>query len=185
MVNKRRGRPVGDSTARQRLLNAAQAHFDRGDLGAVSSRELAAEVGVSHTLVNYHFGSREALVAAAVSLRAAPHDVIALSRDAEGRIDLARLAHGILAVWEHPEHGGRLAAFARRLSSDDGSGASIAEYLQHSVFQPLVDDVGREHARRLATAIVGFLFARYVLALPMFAVLTREEAGRLLLSMLR
>lgn len=171
--------------ARQRLLNAASAHFDRGDLAAVSSRDLAAEVGVSHSLVNYHFGSREGLVAAVVSLRAAPHDVIALSRDADGRLDIGRLAQGILAVWEHPEHGQRLAAFARRLSSGGGSGASIADYLQRSVFQPLVDDVGREHAQRMATAIVGFVFGRYVLALPMFTALTREEAGRTLLSMLR
>ncbi|WP_164234141.1 TetR/AcrR family transcriptional regulator [Microbacterium hydrocarbonoxydans] len=185
MVNKRRGRPRGGSTARQRLLDAAQEHFDRGDLATISSRELAAEVGVSHTLVNYHFGSREALVAAAVSLRAAPHDVIALSRDRDGRLDLARLAHGIIGVWEHPEHGPRLAEFARRLASGDASGASIAEYLQHSVFQPLVRDVGRDQARRMATAIIGFLFGRYVIALPMFTVLTREEAGRLLLGMLR
>lgn len=151
----------------------------------MSSRALAAEVGVSHTLVNYHFGSRDALVAAAGSLRAAPHDVIAMSRHDDGSIDLTRLAHGILAVWEHPVHGQRLATLARQLTSGGGSGASIAAYLQHAVFQPLVDEIGRDHARRLAAAIVGFIFGRYVLELPVFASLTREEAGALLLSMLR
>lgn len=185
MVNKRPGRPRGRSTARQALLDAAQEHFERGDLGHISSRELAAEVGVSHTLVNYHFGSREGLVAAAVALRAAPHDVIALSRDAHGALDVARLAHGILAAWEHPEHGERLIGLARRLASGVGAAVPISEYLQNSVFQPLVDDLGREHARRVAVAIVGFLFGRYVLALPMFSSLTREDAGRLLLSMIR
>lgn len=166
-------------------MDAAQKHFERGDLAEVSSRELAAEVGVSHTLVNYHFGSRDGLVAAAIALRAAPHDVIALSRDGDGVVDLPRLAHGILAVWEHPEHGARLAAFARRLASGGRSADSISEYIQHSVFQPLVDDFGREHARRMAVAIVGFLFGRYVLMLPIFASLSRDEAGRLLLSMIR
>lgn len=181
MVNKRPGRPAGRSTARRELMDAAQRHFERGDLAQISSRELASEVGVSHTLVNYHFGSREGLLTAAVALRAAPHDVIALSRDDEGAVNLSRLAHGILAVWEHPEHGERLAGFARRLASGDRS----AEYIQRSVFQPLVDDFGREHARRMAAGIVGFLFGRYVLALPMFASLSREEAGRLLLAMIR
>lgn len=185
MVNRTRGRPAGAATARQRLLDAARLHFERGDLAAFSSRRLAAEVGVSHTLVNYHFGTREALVAAALSLAAAPHAVIGLSRDAGGRLDLARLAQGIVAVWEHPVHGRRLVVFAQRLAREDGSGEAIAEYLQKSVFQPLVDEVGREHAQRLATAIVGFLFGRYVLALPMFTALTREEAGRMLRSMLR
>lgn len=185
MVNKTAGRPRGPSTARARLLDAAQEHFERGDLGALSSRRLAAEVGVSHTLVNYHFGSRDELVAAAIALRAAPHDVIALSRGSDGRVDPGRLAHGILAVWEHPEHGPRLAQFARRLASRDGSADSISAYIQASVYEPLVDDFGREQARRMAVAIVGFLFGRYVLALPMFAGLSREDAGRLLLSMIR
>jgi AcrR family transcriptional regulator len=166
-------------------MDAAQRHFDKGDLAAVSSRELAAEVGVSHTLVNYHFGSRDGLIAAAIALRAAPHDVIALARDRDGVLDLSRLAQGLLAVWEHPEHGARLADFARRLVTDEGSADAISEYLQHSVFQPLVDDFGREHARRIGVAIVGFLFGRYVLTLPMFTAPSRDEAGRLLLSMIR
>ncbi len=151
----------------------------------MTSRKLASEVGVSHTLVNYHFGSRDGLVAAVIALRAAPHDVVALSLGADGAVDLTRLAHGILAVWEHPEHGARLAGFARRLASGGGAADSISEYIQRSVFQPLVDDFGREHARRIATAIVGFLFGRYVLALPMFTAPSRDEAGQLLLGMIR
>ena len=185
MVNKRPGRPQGRSTARQRLLHAAQKHLERGDLSTITSRELAAEVGVSHTLVNYHFGSRHALIAAATTLHVAPHDVIALSRDEGGRLDLARLAHGILAVWEHPEHGVRLADLARRLASGDEVSTTISSYLQSSVFDPLAAEFGRERAHRLATAIVGFVFGRYVSALPMFAALSREDAGRLLSSMLR
>ncbi|KAA0961796.1 TetR/AcrR family transcriptional regulator [Microbacterium sp. ANT_H45B] len=185
MVNNRRGRPSGASTARRRLLDAAHRHVDAGDLAVVSSRDLAAEIGVSHTLVNYHFGSRNGLIAAAIALRAAPHDVIALSRDGDGRLDLERLAHGILAVWEHPAHGARLADLARRLVSDSGASDTISDYLQGSVFEPLADEVGRAHARRMATALLGFLFGRYVIALPIFTLLSKEEAGRLLFSMLR
>lgn len=166
-------------------MDAAQRHIAAGDFAAVSSRSLAAEAGVSHTLVNYHFGSRDGLLAEAVALRAAPHDVIALSRDESGRIDLGRLAHGILAVWEHPEHGDRLADFARQLASGRGASATISDYIQNSVFAPLVDDVGLAHARRMAAAIVGFLFGRYVLELPMFTRLSRDEAGGMLLSMIR
>jgi AcrR family transcriptional regulator len=166
-------------------MDAAQQHFDSGDLGVLSARALAAEVGVSHTLVNYHFGSRDGLVAAAIALRAAPHDVIALSRDSDGVLDLSRLAHGILAVWEHPEHGERLAGFARRLAAGGGPADSISEYIHRAVFRPLSEHFGVDHARRIAVTIVGFVFGRYVLALPMFAALPRDEAGRLLLAMIR
>lgn len=185
MVNRRPGRPTGAPSARQALLDAARAHLVAGDLADLSSRELAREADVSHTLVNYHFGSRDALISAAISEGIAPHDVVSLSRGADGRIDLARLAHGILAAWEHPEHGARLVESARRLASADAASATIARYLQDAVFTPLVADFGIEHARRITTTIVGFLFARYVLALPILAALSREEAGRMLLAQLR
>ena len=80
MVNRRAGRPRGASTARQALIDAAQRHLDAGDLTDISSRDLAAELGLSHTLVNYHFGSRDGLIAAAIGSRIAPHDVIARAR---------------------------------------------------------------------------------------------------------
>ena len=50
---------------------------------------------------------------------------------------------------------------------------------------PLSEDFGVDHARRIAVTIVGFVFGRYVLALPMLAALPRDEAGRLLLTMIR
>lgn len=177
------------SDARERLLDAAKRHVESGDIGAVSSRALAAEVGVSHTLVNYHFGSRAALVEAAVDAivapRAALHNVIAHARANDGSIDLDRLAQGIVAVWEHPQHGPRVANFVRRTILGDPSSQAIGEYLQQSAFEPVAADVGRTHARRIAIAMVGFVFGRYLLRLPMFAHLTVDEAVRLLRSMMR
>ena len=185
MVNKRSGRPRGAATARQRLLDAANRHFDAGDLTAVSTRELAAEVGVSHTLVNYHFGSRNALIAEAVSLRAAPHHVVAWATDRNGRIDLARLATGLVRVWEHPDSGAQMADFARRLASGDGRSPTLMSYLQITVFTALAAEFGQERARRMATGIIGVIFARYVLHLPAMVSLTPAQTSAHLLSMLR
>lgn len=185
MVNKRAGRPRGAGTARQRLLDAAHRHFEAGDLDAVSARQLADEVGVSHTLVNYHFGSKDALVAAAVSLRAAPHEVLAAATDADGHIDLPRLVGGLVAVWAHPDHGARLTMFARRLAAGDASSPALLSYLEHTVFGTLVDEFGQERARRMATALIGVIFARYVLQLPAMARLTPARVASHLLGMLR
>lgn len=185
MVNKRAGRPRGDATARRRLLDAAHAHFEAGDLPSISTRALAAEVGVSHSLVNYHFGSRDALVAAAVSLRVAPHQVVAAATDEDGRIDLARLVHGLVRVWEHPDNGARLVEFARRLATGDERSPALMSYLQNTVFTALATEFGQERARRMATAIVGVIFARYVLHLPAMTALTPAQVAAHLLSMLR
>lgn len=185
VVNNPRGRPHGEASARQRLLDAARQHIDAGDLITISSRGLAAEVGVSHTLVNYHFGSRDALIATAMSLRAAPHDVIAAATMPDGRLDLTRLVRGLIAVWEHPEHGERLAGLARRLATGGADARASSTYLQRTVFETLTTEFGQERARRMATALVGVIFSRYVLELPSMTVLTEAQAARHLLAMMR
>jgi len=184
MVNKV-GRPAGGLDARQLLLDAAQRHFSLGDLGTVSARSLATEAGVSHTLVNYHFGSRDGLVAAAISLRVAPHQVVEAATDANGDLDLARLVHGLVLVWEHPEHGRQLVGFARELAAGGAQASAVSAYLQRTVFETLVEQFGVERARRMATVIIGMVFGRYVLEMPMLTALTPTEAARHLLSMLR
>ena len=185
MVNSSRGRPRGAPVARQRLLEAAQQHFLAGDLAETSHRALAAEVGVSHTLVNYHFGSRDGLFAAAAALTISPDEVIAVARRADGGIDLQRLAHALVAVWEHPEHGARLASIARSFARGDVTAEAISQYLQHTVIDALMASYGRDKGAQLITAVVGFIFARYILGVEAIARLTQTEAVRLLYRSLR
>ena len=64
MKKKRRsgpGRPEGESFARERILNAAEATFaDHGYTGS-SLREIVNRASVTQALVTYYFGSKEAL----------------------------------------------------------------------------------------------------------------------------
>lgn len=183
MVNNR-GRPAGGSDARQRLLSSARAHLEAGDLEETSTRMLAAEVGLSHSLVNYHFGGRDGLVAAAIALRIAPHHVIAASTDSRGDLDLDRLAHALVEVWERPESREPLVAFAREAASGSARSAVLVEYLQHSVFDALGAVIGSGPARRVAVAVVGVVFARYILRLPAMTALTRAQLTELMRGML-
>lgn len=181
MVNSR-GRPKGGGDARARLLSAAQQHVAAGDLDVVSTRALAVEAGVSHTLVNYHFGSRSGLVAEALAVRLAPHRVLDASIDEHGHLDVRRLVRGMLLVWEHPEHGAALVGLARAAAS--GESRVVIDYLQTAVFEQLSAAVGARRGRRDAVAIVGVLFSRYVLAIPAMASLSAAETEQLLLSLL-
>lgn len=52
------------SQPRDRLLQAAIAHAERGGIADLSLRELAAAIGSSHRMLIYHFGSREGLLVA-------------------------------------------------------------------------------------------------------------------------
>ena len=185
MVNSARGRPRGVPVARQLLLEAAQQHFLAGDLAVTSHRALAAEVGVSHTLVNYHFGSRDGLFAAAAALTVSPEEVIAVARREDGSLDLQRLAHALVAVWEHPEHGARLASIARSFARGDATAEAISQYLQRTVIDALTASYGRDKGAQLITTVVGFIFARYILGVEAIARLTPTEAVRLLYRSLR
>ena len=180
MVNSQRGRPRGRPVARDRLLSAAQRHFLTGDLGQLSGRQLAAEVGVSHSLVNYHFGSRNQLFAAAAALTISPEQVLTATRRPDGGLDLPRFARAVVTVWEHPEHGARLAAMARSFARGDAASRAVSDYLERTVVETLSTAYGRRKGATMAASIVGFLFARYVLNLPTFARLSPAEAAALL-----
>ncbi len=58
--------PEPPPAARQRLLDLVVAYVAEHGLSGLSLRDLAAAIGTSHRMLNYHFGSRAGLVAAIV-----------------------------------------------------------------------------------------------------------------------
>lgn len=165
MVKKRAGRPAGGSEVRERLLEAAELQHLSDDPSALTSRAIALRAGVSHSLVNYHFGSVDALVAEALALTVTPKRVMQWATGEGGSIDVDRLAQGLVRMWEDPVVGRRLVALARTLVAGTGPAPLLGTYLERAVFEPLVQHLGPERARGAAVAIVGTIFSRYVLAL--------------------
>jgi AcrR family transcriptional regulator len=63
-MKKRRsgpGRPEGESFARERILNAAEATFADHGYAGTSFRKIVARAQVTQALVTYYFGSKDAL----------------------------------------------------------------------------------------------------------------------------
>ncbi|GAB3765128.1 TetR/AcrR family transcriptional regulator [Microlunatus parietis] len=54
-------------TGRQALLDRAVDYLSRAGIGDISLRRLAEELGTSHRMVIYHFGSRDGLLTAVVA----------------------------------------------------------------------------------------------------------------------
>ncbi|WP_296195416.1 TetR family transcriptional regulator [uncultured Microbacterium sp.] len=182
-VDRRRGRPRGASDTRERLIQAARSAIEGGEGAAFSARAIAREVGVSHTLVNYHFGSLAGLRAAAFAVAIAPHTLVVRSTRADGTVDIAALARAFLGAWEHPRLGPHLAAQARRVASSEAYAAAFSTYLESAVFGALVGPLGVAPARRAALAFVGTVFARYVLRVPIVADLDTATLVRQLTAM--
>ncbi len=95
---------------RERIMSAARKAFAEEGFEAASIRDIAAEVDVTHTLIRYHFGSKEELWKDVVTDMFQRLDV-ALSEKEIGPVDFATregltvfLRHYIRYCAENPEH---------------------------------------------------------------------------------
>ncbi|ADB50462.1 TetR/AcrR family transcriptional regulator [Conexibacter woesei] len=76
-----------ERTGRQRLLEAAIEVVARSGYEALSYRSVAKQAGVTHGLVHYHFGQREALLAEARAYAAAKSVASQIFEDEDVLID--------------------------------------------------------------------------------------------------
>ncbi len=90
------------SDTRARILQAAEALFAEHGFDAVSMRDLTAKAGVNLAAVNYHFGSKQALLAEVFALRASAlveerlRLLEGLARDKQGRPRLEAVVEAFL-----------------------------------------------------------------------------------------
>jgi AcrR family transcriptional regulator len=70
---------------KQEILNTAEVLFARSGYRASSMRAITEKAGVNLALVNYHFGSKEALLEAVISRRLGPVNKLRLKRLREVR----------------------------------------------------------------------------------------------------
>ncbi|GAA2981480.1 AcrR family transcriptional regulator [Microbacterium terrae] len=95
--------PVGEG--RDRLLQALFDDFgESGPSPKLSMRQIAERVGVHHTLLTYHFGSRPGLLAAVLSeARRRDNDVIAAADADLGYADMCRALWRLYADGAHED----------------------------------------------------------------------------------
>jgi len=106
----------GQRTTKERILDAAERLFGEHGFAATSLRSVIAEANVNLAAVHYHFGSKEALIAAVIHRRVDPLNQARLllleqyeREAAAGRPRLEKLVHAFVAPLmrhsEDPEHG--------------------------------------------------------------------------------
>ena len=90
-------RTGGPTPAKEALLTRCVEHLQRVGFSDLSLRELAAAIGTSHRMLNYHFGSREGLLVEIVDFMESRQRAILTAIEAETG-DLAEVAR---AFWQH------------------------------------------------------------------------------------
>jgi TetR/AcrR family transcriptional regulator len=108
----RRAQPRQERAERSRrdILDAARMSFARGGYEGTNIRDIAEQVGVTHTLIRYHFGNKEELWKAVVDEMFARLSA-SMAPDKTGKLDLRTragleswLRHYIRYCAKHPEH---------------------------------------------------------------------------------
>lgn len=186
MVNSSRGRPAGGSDARERLVNAATALFVEHGYGRTSSREIARQAGVSHSLVNYYFGSKEGLFAEVMAINMRPSTVIgqAFGGRGLGPMGMARrVVTTAVTTWDHPDVRESVVALISGAMSDDSLRSAMAEFFEGEIFGQIRGYVGgRDAASRaagIAGVMAGIIYTRYVIRVEPIASMPAAEIVRI------
>lgn len=165
MVNSSPGRPKGGSDAKQRIAMAAQELFMEHGYTGVSMRAIAQRADVQHSLVNYHFGSKDQLFGRVLGLAVTPHAVVS-------RLDLSgppaqaaeKLVASAIAVWDVPAFHDPL---VRTYEQDPVQAmALLRDYVQAQIFATLMEQLDgprrEERIARVATVMIGLFFGRVI-----------------------
>jgi AcrR family transcriptional regulator len=169
MMNKTggRGRPAGDSDARERILEAGRRMFFAAGYRGVTMRAIAAEAGVDAALISYHYGSKRGLFAAVMRLAINPADIIRRSLPGARAQLPERIITNVLAAWDDPVAGEPLITLYRSAGSDPDASRLVRELIEREILEVLSDYLGgpgaSARAAIAASQIAGLLFMRHVL----------------------
>lgn len=191
VVNSSRGRPSGGSDVRKRLFDAATEVFLEVGYANASSRMIAERAGVSHTLVNYHFGSKQALFGSVMSLALTPNrvlgDVLTVGKDDPPDVLARRLIGTIVTLWDDAQTRDPFVTMLTDAVADDAVRVTVSEFIEREVFRQFVERIGgpnaSERAAGVVTVVAGLIAGRYLLRIGPLVSMSHEQVVRVLAPM--
>lgn len=180
VVNKRRGRPRGESDARARIIKAAREQFLEHGYKGSTLRGIAVKADVDHALVNYYFGSKENLFAESMLGGFSPSVVFKAVRPLPG-LTLANLpqmlSRTFVAFCETPNFQRNVIPTLRFALEDDEVRALVTGYMEREIFEEaekLIFELRARSPRPVAASaheavlgisavLLGALVSRYIL----------------------
>lgn len=172
----RPGRRPGANTTRAAILDAARVRFAAEGFAATTIRSVAQDAGVDASLVMQFFGSKNDLFAAVMSLPRSVLDRLDEAFAGDGPDRGERVVRTFLDVWEGPpEHAGPLHAMLRGAVANELARQQLSDFLQARLTAGVVADDAALRAGVVASMLVGLVFGRDVVAVPVLAGADRER----------
>jgi AcrR family transcriptional regulator len=172
-------RPAGGPDTREAVLAAARELFAERGYERTTIRAVAAAAGVDPALVHHHFGTKERLLAEAITLPITPEAVLGGVGADPDRLG-PEIARRIILVWEtQPEVRERMLAMLRSGISHERAAGLLRDLLGRTMLRGL-GDLAAPDCLELRTSLVGtqlggLMLGRYVLRVPGVADATPEQ----------
>ncbi|HET9020267.1 MAG TPA: TetR family transcriptional regulator [Ornithinibacter sp.] len=172
-------RPAGGPDTREAVLAAARELFAERGYERTTIRAVAAAAGVDPALVHHHFGTKERLLAEAITLPISPEvvlDGVGADPDRLG----PEIAERVILVWEtQPDVRERMLAMLRSGISHERAAGLLRDLLGRTMLRGLGDlaapDCPELRTSLVGTQLGGLMLGRYVLRVPGVADATPEQ----------
>ncbi len=174
-----RGRPVGESSTRARILESARREFGDRGYQRTTLRRVAAGAGVDPRLVAHYFGSKAGLFRAAVEIPVDPEELIGrLFAEPVGNLGL-RAADILVGVVDDPTTRRGFVSLLRAAVAEPEAAALIRDVLADQILVPLASRVGSGQpelrASLVSTLLVGIAVGRHIIGFRSLAAMPREQ----------
>ena len=171
------------AASKAKILAAARAVFaERGYAGG-SIREIARRAGVTHGLVMRHFGSKEALLVAALP------GVRDLSRALQGPVQtLAQRTVEVFVTQVDTDENNTLVTLIRSAASGQDATTPLRVELERQTMDAFRQVLGPDHdatIELLRAFLLGVAFNRHVAPTPALAAMTRDQLAEQMLPTVR
>ena len=192
MVNKRQGRPRGESDARERIIKAAQEAFVLSGYAGATIRSIAREAGVDHALVNYYFGTKDNLFSETMLGGFSPSMVFKAVQSADG-VSLATLpvmlSHAFVGFCETPRFQRTVLPTLRLAFDDEDTRVLVTGYIEREIFaeaEKLLLELKARQTRPtktsaheatigISTVLLGAVVSRYIFRAGPHAAMSARE----------
>jgi AcrR family transcriptional regulator len=163
----RTGRRPGPSTTRADILEAARASFAELGYDRTSVRGVAARAGVDPALVHRFYGSKDDLLAAALTVALNPGERIPELMEGDVGALGERVVRYFLSVWEQSPSREVLIGMLRSAATNERAAAQLRQFFGREVLGRIAARLGHEDAELRATLagsqLLGLAMARYII----------------------
>jgi AcrR family transcriptional regulator len=175
----RTGRRPGPSSTREQILAAARRLFAERGYDGASVRAIAREADVDPSLVLQFFGSKAALLGAAVEWPFDPDEQLP-KYFADGRRNVGRrLVDAFLRTWDAEGTRDPILTLLGAAMTEPHAAALLREFLRVRLYGPLMERLRSDQPdvrfELVAAQLVGLGMARYVLRFEPLASAPRSD----------